>query len=213
MIKALLWDNDGVLVDTERLFFRASQQILETIGVSLDKDQYVELFLRQGKGLWPLAEAKGLSRHEIEKLRQERNAIYNRLLQQEELAITGVRETLEALHKKFIMGIVTSSEPEPFAIIHQKTGFLPYFQFTVTPNDYTHFKPHPEPYLLAIERSGCSKDECLVIEDSERGLIAATAAGLKCVVIPTDLTRHGNFDKAFHVLESLSELTSCVNDL
>jgi beta-phosphoglucomutase-like phosphatase (HAD superfamily) len=58
MIKAILWDNDGVLVDTERLYYLATRQILATIGISLSQEQYRELFLIQGAGAWHLVEEK-----------------------------------------------------------------------------------------------------------------------------------------------------------
>jgi beta-phosphoglucomutase-like phosphatase (HAD superfamily) len=83
---------------------------------------------------------------------------------------------------------------------------LPYFHFVLTASDYTHSKPHPEPYLLAVERSGFRPEECLVIEDSERGLTAALAAGLRCIVVPNAFTRGSNFAGAYKVLESLTEL-------
>jgi beta-phosphoglucomutase-like phosphatase (HAD superfamily) len=60
MIKAIFWDNDGVLVDTERLYFRATQHVLATVGIPLTKEQYIDLFLVQGKGAWHLAADKGL---------------------------------------------------------------------------------------------------------------------------------------------------------
>jgi HAD superfamily hydrolase (TIGR01509 family) len=84
------------------------------------------------------------------------------------------------------MGIVTSSRSDHFALIHQRTGFLPYFRFVLTAGDYSRSKPDPDPYLRAIERSGVERDECLVIEDSERGLIAATAAGIRCIIVPNE---------------------------
>jgi HAD superfamily hydrolase (TIGR01509 family) len=104
------------------------------------------------------------------------------------------------------MGIVTSSRPDHFAIIHRRTGFLKYFQFAITLGDYSHSKPNPEPYLLAIERSGFRAEECLVIEDSERGLTAAKEAGIRCIVIPNEFTRSSNFAGAYKVLGSLKEI-------
>jgi beta-phosphoglucomutase-like phosphatase (HAD superfamily) len=68
-----------------------------------------------------------------------------------------------------------------------------------------HSKPHPEPYLLAVKRSGFRKEECLVIEDSERGLMAAKAAGLRCIVVPSEFTRGSSFAGAYKVLENLRE--------
>ena len=85
---------------------------------------------------------------------------------------------------------------------------MPYFHFVLTASDYTHSKPHPEPYLLAVERSGCRKEECLVIEDSERGLMAATAAGLRCIVVPSGFTRGSNFAGAYKLLASLTDLVA-----
>ena len=67
-------------------------------------------------------------------------------------------------------------------------------------------QPRPEPYLLAVERSGCGKAECLVIEDSERGLLAATAAGIQCIVVPSEFTRGSGFAGAYKVLASITDL-------
>jgi HAD superfamily hydrolase (TIGR01509 family) len=206
MIKTIFWDNDGVLVDTERLYFQATRHVLATIGIPLTKAQYIELFLVQGKGAWHLATAKGVSPSTIAQLRHERNTLYSSLLCQEPLIMAGVRGVLDALSGTYVMGIVTSSEPDHFALIHQTTGLLPYFSFVLTACDYTHSKPHPEPYLLAVERSGCRKDECLVIEDSERGLMAAKEAGLRCIIVPSEFTRGNNFAGAYKVLENLTEL-------
>jgi HAD superfamily hydrolase (TIGR01509 family) len=61
-------------------------------------------------------------------------------------------------------GIVTNSKQDHFALIHQTTGLLTYFHFVLTASDYMHSKPHPEPYLMAVKRSGFRKEECLVID-------------------------------------------------
>jgi len=205
-IKVILWDNDGVLVDTEHLYFLATKQILATLGITLTKARYRELFLIQGKGAWHLAAENGVSPGDIEQLRQKRNKLYGKLLSEESLVIAGVRDVLAALSGKFVMGIVTSSRPDHFAIIHRSSDLLPYFQFVLARSDYTHSKPHPEPYLLAVERSGFRKEECLVIEDSERGLLAAKAAGLQCIVVPNEFTCESNFSGAYKVLENVSDL-------
>jgi len=83
------------------------------------------------------------------------------------LLIAGVPEVIAALHGTYKMGIVTSSAPDHFALIHQTTGLLSYFRFVIAASDFTHTKPHPEPYLLAMERSGFRKEGGLVIEESE----------------------------------------------
>ena len=206
MIKAIFWDNDGVLVDTEILYYRACKETFASIGIDLSEDLYVEYFLKKGSGTWHLAEQKGLDDDTIIKLRQERNKIYSDLLRNHSKVITGAEETLNKLHDKFSMGVVTSSRKDHFDIIHQSTGFLKYFDFILTSEDYTETKPSPHPYLKAVAKSGLKKEECIVIEDSERGLRAALSAGLKCYVIPTSLTKNSNFSGAEKILNNISEV-------
>lgn len=211
--RAIFWDNDGVLVNTERLYFQATREVLATVGITLTEAQYVELFLVQAKGAWHLAAERGISPDAIEALREARAVRYGTLLASEPILIPGVRELLESLSGTCTMGIVTSSRPDHFAIIHERTGLLPYFDFVLTSRDYTHSKPHPEPYLRALERSGCAPENCIVIEDSVRGLIAARAAGLRCIVLPGEFTRGSNFSEAHRVLESHAELAAELNNV
>ena len=204
--KAIFWDNDGVLVDTEHLYFEANRQVLAGIDVPLTEEDYIDLFMVQARGAWHLAEARGVSLDEIERLREERNAIYARLLTETPCLIDGITEVLRALHGRFPMGVVTSSRRDHFDLIHERTDLRQYFDFVVTSDDCTRVKPHPEPYHRALELSGCQPAECLAIEDSERGLAAATAAGISCLVVPTRLTSRGRFTGAHRVMAAADEV-------
>ena len=206
MIKAILWDNDGILVDTEHLYFRATRQVLTSVGIILTEEMYVELFLVQGAGGWHLAEEKGIRPDEVGRLRNERNKLYLKLVSTEARVIDGVEEVLSELHGKYLMGVVTSSRREHFESIHRSTGLLKFFAFVLTGEDYTKHKPDPEPYLIAIGKTGFKKEECIAVEDSERGLISAAAAGLKCIVIPRGLTRSQQFKGAYKILGDIREL-------
>ena len=206
MIKAILWDNDGVLVDTERLYFQATREILARTGVDLTQEMFVEYSLKKGKSVWHLAAEKGSSPDEVSRMRDERNARYGQLLHKENTVIEGVAETLPKLHQ-FDMGIVTTSRREHFDIIHRASGLLQYFAFILTREDYDKTKPDPEPYLRGLEKTGVEKDECIVIEDSKRGLTAATRAGLRCLVIPTALNRDDDFSEAYMVLDTITDVT------
>ena len=206
MIKAILWDNDGVLVETEHLYFQATQHVLSTIGVTLTEADYIQLFLVQGRGAWHLAEEHGIASSDIEKLRNERNALYGEWLAQAPRLTDGITQVLDALHGKYVMGVVTSSRKDHFDVIHRTTGVLKYFDFVLTADDFSRVKPDPEPYLLAVARSGIDPGACMAIEDSERGLQSATGAGISCIVVPTALTRGGTFAGAHRVLGSISEI-------
>ena len=211
MIKAILWDNDGVLVETEHLYFQATEHVLRSAGISLTEQQYIELFLVQGRGAWHLAEERGISPGEIDRLRDERNALYARSLVQAPRLVAGIASVLELLHGNYVMGVVTSSRKDHFDLMHRSTGLLKYFDFVLTASDYARTKPDPEPYLRAIERSGVDQDVCVAVEDSERGLESATRAGISCIVVPTSLTRGARFLGARHVLASVSEIPAVLS--
>jgi HAD superfamily hydrolase (TIGR01509 family) len=201
---AILFDNDGVLVDTEHLYFRANQEALAGVGIDLDAAAYVELFLRQGKGAWHLARERGLGPADIDALRAARDSRYFELLGGADVVIPGVVDIVRALARRYRLAIVTSSEPVPFARIHARSDLLEHFELVLKQGDYARAKPEPDPYLRAVERLGVSADRCLVIEDSERGLRAAKAAGLRCWVIPSSLTVGQRFDAADAVLDDLA---------
>jgi HAD superfamily hydrolase (TIGR01509 family) len=209
---AILWDNDGVLVDTERWYFQATREVLAEAGVNLTVELYFEYFLLRSGGTWHLASARGLSEAEIVKIRGARNERYLRMLERELITIVGVRETLEELRPHFVMGIVTSSRRAHFETIHRRTGLLEFFDFVLTNEDYPRSKPAPDPYLAAIARSGLPASKCLAIEDAPRGLTSARAAELDCWVIPTEFTKQANFSRANRVLDRITDIPSLLLD-
>ncbi len=211
-MRAILWDNDGVLVDTEHLYFEASRAALRGLGIELGEAEYVELSLRLGASCFDLATERAVAPERIAAARAARNAHYTALLAGTEL-IPGVRETLEALHGRLPMAVVTSSQPEHFALQHMHTGARRFFEFVLTGADYTRSKPDPEPYLMAAARLGVAPAECLVIEDTERGLVAALRAGMRCAVVPRGLAARGDFSAALRVLERVDQVPELLADL
>jgi HAD superfamily hydrolase (TIGR01509 family) len=117
-----------------------------------------------------------------------------------------VRRVLEALHGRYVMGVVTSSRKDHFDVIHAQAELLKYFDFVLTAADFRRVKPDPEPYRRAVERAGFDASECVAIEDSARGLEAARAAGVPCIVVPTRLTRGCQFPGAEGVFPALGDL-------
>jgi beta-phosphoglucomutase-like phosphatase (HAD superfamily) len=118
MFKAILWDNDGVLVDTEPLYRDATRQIFASAGIDLNDDDYRRFFLEQNNGAWHLLSAQGRADDEIARLRDDRNRLYSTMLRGRDHSISGVREVVQSLHGRYAMGIVTSSRREHFEIIH-----------------------------------------------------------------------------------------------
>ncbi len=213
MLRAILWDNDGVLVDTERLFYEANRELFRPLGLELSEQHFFDWYLADNCGAWHLLEPP-LSVAEIGAWRDERNRQYAATLASEAIpAIDGVGEVLASLSPRLRMGVVTSSNRDHFEIIHERLDLLPHFEFVLTFDTYARSKPAPDPYLLGLERLGVRADECLVVEDSPRGLQAATAAGIRCIVLRNELTRGHDFPGAWRVVDTMPQLLAEIEQL
>lgn len=206
MIKNIIFDNDGVLVDTEKLFFQACRQTLENIGVELTLEAYLDVSLKQGKSCMILAEQIGYTYAQIQQLRLDRDVVYRDLLNSAVTLLPGVQNVLDALYGKIRMGVVTSSPRLHFDIIHAQTGIAPYFNFVYAQEDFTRLKPFPDPYLLALQKQTLRAEETLVIEDTERGLASAIGAGMRCVIVPTEISKSCDFNGAYRILQRIDEI-------
>jgi HAD superfamily hydrolase (TIGR01509 family) len=209
----ILWDNDGVLVDTEGLYYEATKVVLADLGVELTESHYAQYWLKQSEGIARFLADSKLNNAQIQNLRARRNEVYSTFLRERNTLIEGVFEVLKVLKPHFRMGVVTSSHHDHFKLIHSKTGILPYFEFALKSGDYTQSKPAPDPYLKALEIAKVPCEKCLAVEDSERGLIAAKAAGLCCWIIPRGLSAGGDFSTADRVLNSVREVPKALGCL
>ncbi|MRX06405.1 HAD-IA family hydrolase [Pseudoduganella sp. FT25W] len=213
MLRAILWDNDGVLVDTEQLFYEANQELFRPFGLELSAQHFFDWYLADNCGAWHLLEPQ-LTAEQMDAERSGRNVRYAARLASEHIpAIDGVAEVLAALAPRVRMGVVTSSNSDHFEIIHQRLDLRRYFEFVLTHESYTHSKPSPEPYLLGLQRLGVGADEALVVEDSPRGLQAATAAGIRCIILRNALTRHHDFPGAWRVVDTMAQVRAEVEAL
>lgn len=214
MLSAILWDNDGVLVDTERFYYQANRDYLRGHGIELSEAQFFEWFLADNCGAWHLLEAGGASPEQIALWRRERNALHLELIHAaSELVTPGIEPLLASLAGRVEMGIVTSATQASFDAIHARHDLLRHFRFALTAETYERSKPAPDPYLLGVDRIGRPADECLVVEDSPRGLAAARAAGLRCIVLRSPLTHGHDFAGADRVVDSVAELGEAIEAL
>jgi HAD superfamily hydrolase (TIGR01509 family) len=204
-VRFLLWDHDGVLVDTEPLYFAATQECIKLLGVDIDQAEYLRL-TTTGRTSWDLARQRGIPESAIVEARKERDRRYQQYLMTREIEIEGVIDVLTALSLRYRMAIVTTSKRSDFDLIHRSRKIRDFFEFVLTVEDCTRVKPDPDPYLRALAKFNARPDEVLVIEDSARGLAAALAAGLKCVIIRNPFTAGDDFSGASHVLRSIRDL-------
>jgi HAD superfamily hydrolase (TIGR01509 family) len=201
---AIFWDNDGVLMETEHLYYRANAEALAGLGIDLPLDDFCRISLREGASVLRLAGAGEAQ------LRPWRDRRYLELLAAEARVMTGALELLQRLHGRLPMAIVTSCRRPHFDQMHHRSGLTGFFDFILTREDYLRGKPDPEPYVTACRRAGVEPKDCLAVEDSERGVTSAAAAGLQVAAFPGQLNQGGSFTAARWRIDRLAELAPLI---
>jgi HAD superfamily hydrolase (TIGR01509 family) len=118
-----------------------------------------------------------------------------------------VQETLRRLAPSCALTVATNSYREHLDSVLQKFGLDSFFPVTVARQDYKLAKPQPDAFLTAAKKLGLPPSRCVVIEDTYKGVMAATNAGMACIAVPNDYTRRNDFSRASLILPSLRELT------
>lgn len=211
MIRALLLDFDGTLVDTEHLQWLAYQRALAPFGVPVGMEEYRRHFIRAAGGSeWACRRyALPLAPHE---LRERKAATYRALIPQEVRPCAGADAMVRRLVVRRRLAIVTNSVRGEVDVILEQLGWGRTFAVVVAREDYARAKPAPDAYLAAAERLGCGAAECVVVEDTERGVRAGLAAHMLVVAVPSELTYDNDFSGCVRRLGSLAELTDTLLD-
>jgi len=213
-MRAVIFDFDGVLVDSEGLHFRAQRDALLTAGVAIEKDEYYRHYLAfDDRGAIRIAlerHGQPSDRDRVEALAQIKARRYADLLPEVPF-FAGARELVRALAPRHPLGVASGALHREIDAILTAGGLRDAFTAIVGADDVGHTKPHPEPYLTAMTRlearaPGLRAAECLVFEDSVPGIASARAAGMKVVAI-TNSYPAAKLATAHRVVDSLEGLT------
>ena len=206
-IRALIFDFDGLILDTEGPEFQSWSEIYAEHGCELDFDLWATC-IGTADILDPYAELERLLAGPIDRdeIRTQRRA-RNQALLDELGPRPGIVEYLEQARERQMGIAVASSSPRSWVAGHlERLGLLDSFHALACADEVAMVKPDPALYQLALEKLGVSASEAIAIEDSPNGVLAAKRAGLLCVAVPNDLTRRLSLDHADKVLASLAEV-------
>ncbi len=204
MVEVILWDNDGLLLDSEAVFFELTQSVFADFGFLLSEEYWGTEYLAKARRTRQIAGELGMKPDLIDRVIELRDRKFLEALHRPVPLRPKVRETLDFLAGRVKQGVVTGSPREKVELMHRVNGLGGYFDILVTQDDVSDPKPHPEPYQIALERFGVTPDAVIAVEDSERGLASAHAAGIPCVVVPNPLTRIQKFEKAYAVEDDVA---------
>jgi len=205
-LAAVVFDLDGLLVNTEDLYQDVGGELLRRRGRTFDGDLLDAMMGRpQAVALATMIDWHGLA-DTVETLAAETREIFQGLLAERLKPMPGAVEIVGSLRRQGLpRGVATSSGPEFAHDVLARVGLLESFGFVLTAADVSQGKPHPEVYQLAARRAGVPPGQMLVFEDSAAGCAAAVAAGAVVVAVPGGHSRRHNFPGARLVAESLAD--------
>jgi HAD superfamily hydrolase (TIGR01509 family) len=207
VIRAVLFDLDGVLADTEPLQWAAYRRVLLPFGVDVGLEEYRREWIATGVGPEYACRTYRLPVGPDE-LRARKASEYRRLLDGDILPRPGAAAALARLRPTHRLALVTNSVREEVELILGRFGVLAAFDAIVAREDYVKAKPAPDGYLTAAARLGVVPSDCAVVEDTARGVRAGVAAGMQVVAVPNELTHDNDFAGCVRRLEHLDALTA-----
>ena len=184
MVRAILFDFDGVIVDSEPIHYHTFQETLKKFGVKIDEQRWYDEFTGTGSPhiMKVLFEENGIKEDLDKWVKIRRNKLWNYLRNNEIELKKGLKEFLELLEKRGIKRAVTSgSKEDTINFILKKIGIDNYFEIVLGRESIKNRKPDPEIFLLGAKRIGAEPEECLIIEDSISGITAAKKSGIKYI--------------------------------
>ena len=204
MTKAVLWDLDGVLVDTAPFHFQAWQELFRSLGKGFTEADFRRTFGLRNDAI--LSDILGeLSPAEVERLAQRKEELFRAGIEGRVTAIPGAVELLRRLQRKGRkMAIVSSAPGENVRVVLRSLGLEGMFEAIVAEEDAPRGKPDPQGFLVAAEKLGVEAKECVVIEDAPGGVEAAKRAGMRCIGLTSSRPREALAD-ADLVVDSLEE--------
>jgi HAD superfamily hydrolase (TIGR01509 family) len=197
---------DGVLVDSEPLHLLAFQELMRQFGVEFTAEDNHEFLGRTDLSLAQHTAAKHGLKETPENIVQRKEDILARLIKEQAKARPGVMELLETAKQVSLpMAVASSATMQTIELVVDTLNIRKYFHNLTSGEEVEHGKPAPDVFLLAAKRLNTAPENCLVVEDTYNGLKAARAAGMKCLVVPCEATRHQDHSAADLLLDSLEQ--------
>ncbi len=217
MLKAIIFDFNGVILDDEPLHFAAMRDAVAEFGIDLTREAYWDRYLPMDDAACLQAVCRDnhvpLDEGKRKKALESKVRIYNRLLQNHFPLFPGAVRFIRAAGQRYPLAMASGARREEIEATLDAVGLSGYFTVIVAAEDFSRGKPHPESFLLALERLNAKMGrlpailpgECLVIEDSVGGVKGAQAAGMVCLAISNSYPRD-KLSAADRIAASLEEV-------
>jgi len=209
MIQAVIFDFDGVLLDTSDQLYQGYKKVFTRLNIDYKKEQFNENYGLKTKEHFKKVLSENnirISNEELNKLVEERDIFYRGICNNLEL-LPGARKLLYELKNKNIkLGVASSTSRGNLNFFLPKLGLQDYFDHILAGNEVTRGKPHPEIYLTICDHLNIKPSHCVGIEDTDKGINALKSANMKAVAVTLTNRKKYDFSKADLIVRSLEEL-------
>ncbi len=214
MIKAVIFDMDGVIIDSEPLHYKVFKEYLHSKwGMSITDEEYSAFIGATNYHMYAVLKEKYQLAEEVTALVEEYEEKCSAYLMESktEKPILGVDVLVKNLYQNNIRLALASSSPKKnIKLVLEMFGLAPYFEVVVSGQEVVNSKPSPDIFLRAAKLLNLLPEECLVFEDSKNGVAAAKEAGMKCIAFYNPNSGKQDLSRADHIIESFAEVDSTV---
>ena len=205
--KALIFDMDGVLLDSEPYYYDYLYQRFDELGITVTEEEYNGFVGLPTNKVWSYLEKANNLNLGIENLLKYEEEQVNIIFMEAPLEpIMGVKDLLDVMaNLDILMGVASSSAKSTIQLIIEKLGLSTYFKFLVSGTEVENGKPHPDIFFKAAQLHNVSPENCIVIEDSKNGIMGAKRAGMTCVGFRNPGSGQQDLSEADIVIDSYSK--------
>lgn len=216
MIKAIIFDMDGLMIDSERVTFESYQEVLKPMGLTMSRDFYVTLLGKTIPGVMDQFHKEYGNDLDVMKIIDECHEVMAKRFATEGVPIKkGLSELLHYLKDEndYKTIVATSSDRDRVDTILKQAHIAQYFDDSICGDEVEHGKPDPEVFLKSCQKLGVKTDEAIVLEDSESGIAASSAAGIKVICVPDMKYPDPQFaSKTYKIVDSLLDVIDILKE-
>jgi beta-phosphoglucomutase family hydrolase len=209
MFESMIFDMDGVIIDSEPIHYEINKVIFKDLQITLDDEEYRKFIGVTNTYMWTYLKEKYSLKHTLEELLENhyiKNLEYLKTC--EDKPIPGITKLLEGLKKEGITIALASSSPMEFIeTILKLFNIRNYFKVVISGENIRRSKPEPDIFLAAAEALGTLPENCVVLEDAMHGVRAAKAAAMKCIGYQNPNSWDQNLSEADMVIDNLEDLS------
>jgi beta-phosphoglucomutase len=209
-LKAVIFDFDGVILETSKRLFQGYKKVFDRFGVEYTEKHFNDVYGLKTKEHFRkilLDNSINLSNEELDRLVQDRDVYYRKICEADLEALPGVKDLLIELKDNHLkIGLASSTSRGNLEFFLPRLGLDTYFDVVFAGTDVAHGKPDPEIYLKTCDELEIRPNNCVGIEDTEIGVNALLNAGMKAVAVTITNRKQYDFSKADIVVNTLNEL-------